>query len=61
MQRVASINYLEGQLIAANFDVKVYEYIDVKDQFAAKVHSLDTIHSYETTRKQGLPFLSIMR
>lgn len=51
-------NYLEGQLKAANFDVKVYEYGDVKDYFNNKVHSLDTVHSYSTTHGSGfvVPF-----
>ena len=41
-------NYLEGQLQAANFDVKVYEYGDIKNYFASTVHSSDTQHSYNT-------------
>jgi hypothetical protein len=38
-------NYLEGQLRAANFNVKIYEYGDVKNFFANTVHSSDTLHS----------------
>lgn len=51
-------NYLEGQLKAANFDVKVYEYGDVKDYFTNKVHSLETEHSLNTTHGGGydIPF-----
>lgn len=53
-------NYLEGQLRAANFDVTIYEYSDVKDFFSSKVHSLNTIHSFSTTHGGGLniPFFS---
>lgn len=51
-------NYLEGQLRAANFDVKVYEYGDIKDYFTNKVHSLDTKHSFSTIHGSGyeIPF-----
>jgi uncharacterized protein YmfQ (DUF2313 family) len=40
-------NYLEGQLKAANFNVKIYEYGDIKNHFTNTVHSQDTVHSYE--------------
>ncbi len=40
-------NYLEGQLRAANFNVKLYEYGDIKNYFSNTVHSPDTVHSYE--------------
>ena len=51
-------NYLEGQLKAANFNVKVYEYGDIKNYFTNKAHSLDTLHSYDTTHGSGfaIPF-----
>jgi uncharacterized protein YmfQ (DUF2313 family) len=38
-------NYLEGQLKIANFNVKVYEYADIKDKFFGTVHSLDLPHA----------------
>lgn len=47
-------NYLEGQLQAANFDVKVYEYGDIKDYFTNKNHALTTEHSYNTTHGGGM-------
>jgi uncharacterized protein YmfQ (DUF2313 family) len=40
-------NYLEGQLKAANFNVKIYEYGDIKNYFSNTVHASDTVHSYE--------------
>lgn len=46
--------YLEGQLRAANFDVRVYEYNDVKGYFSNQEHSLNTQHSYQTTHGGGL-------
>lgn len=41
-------NYLEGQLKAANFNCKVYEYSDVKNNFASTVHKSTTTHSFTT-------------
>ena len=41
-------NYLEGQLRAANFNVRIYEYSDIKNNFSATVHSPDVDHSYAT-------------
>lgn len=41
-------NYLEGQLRAANFDVRIYEYSDIKNNFSSTVHSQDVDHSFTT-------------
>lgn len=41
-------NYLEGQLRAANFNVTIYEYGDIKNYFAGVKHSLKTLHKYFT-------------
>jgi hypothetical protein len=52
-------NYLEGQLRDANFDVKIYEYQDVKNYFSATSHSKDTLHSLNTTHGGlSVPFYS---
>ena len=39
--------YLEGQLRSANFNVKVYEYSDIKDQFFGTVHDPNLPHYFE--------------
>lgn len=41
-------NYLEGQLRAANFNVRIYEYGDIKNLLTGTDHAANTEHSFRT-------------